>query len=328
MKKLLIITIALFTLVACNNSQHYKVVVLFPNDSTDGQIAYLTNYDSDDTLAQGEIKNKNLVIEGEVERSYIARLIVGKKRNEFVVEGGEIAIKWPDGLATGTPTNEKLNALCDEKNKLDEKEDMEEYKAFFKKSYLENKDNALGPFFFAYYLLFDEYSVAQVDSMLNEMPAYYRDLKRIQKAINAAKAIEATAEGKQFTDFANAKGEKLSDHAGKGKYCLVDFWASWCAPCRKEIGNIKQLHAKYADKMNFVGIAVWDEEEATIKAMKELQVAWPVIMNGKNWKEPTNIYGVAGIPHIMLIDPNGKIVARGLNGDELINTVDALYATK
>lgn len=322
MKNLLLMAVAALALVACNNTQQYKVAVLFPDADTDGKVAYLTSYDSGDTLGQCEIKNKNAVIEGEVDGSFMARLVVDGKRMGFIVEGGEITIKWEEGEAKGTALNEKLNALDAE---LGKQETDSAQAAIFQKAYLENKDNGIGPWAFNYYLMCNDFTVAQIDSMLTVLPESYKNLKRVNKAISDAKAKEATGVGKQFTDFANAKGEKLSQHAGQGKYCLVDFWASWCGPCRKEIGNIKKLYAKYSDKMNFVGIAVWDEDEATVKAMEELQVVWPVIMNGKNWTEPTDLYGVSGIPHIMLIDPQGKIVARGLAEETLINTVEALF---
>lgn len=325
MKKILMAVFAAFMLISCSNTQEYKVAVLFPDATSDGQTAYLTSYDSGDTLAQGEIKNKNVVLQGEVEGSFMARLVVDGKRMGFIVEGGEIAIKWEEGKATGTALNEKLNALDEQLGKIEDEQAQAEA---FQKAYLENKDNGIGSWAFNYYLMYGDYTVAQIDSMLTALPASYRDLKRVNKAISDAKAKEATAVGKQFTDFANAKGEKLSDHAGNGKYTLVDFWASWCGPCRKEVANIKQLYAKYNEKMNFVGIAVWDEDDATVKAMEELKIEWPVIMNGKNWSEPTDLYGIAGIPHIMLIDPAGKIVARGLGGDELIKTVDDLFVEK
>lgn len=325
MKKLFIITVVALALAACNNTQKYKVAVLFPDAQTEGQVAYLTSYDSGDTLSQVEIKNKNAIIEGEVDGSFMARLVVDGKRMGFIVEGGEITIQWADGEAKGTPLNEKLNALDAQ---LENCEDEAAQVAIFQKAYLENKDNGIGPWAFNYYLMCNDFTVAQIDSMLTALPDSYKSLKRVNKAISDAKAKEATSVGKQFTDFANAKGEKLSQFAGQGKYCLVDFWASWCGPCRKEIGNIKQLYAKYADKMNFVGIAVWDEDEATVKAMEELQVAWPVIMNGKNWSEPTDLYGISGIPHIMLIDPQGKIVARGLQEETLMKTVEDVFTEK
>lgn len=313
----------MLALTACANKE-YKIAVLFPDASTDGQTAYLTSYDNGDTLAQAQIKNKSVVFNGETDGSFMARLVVDGKMG-FIVEGGEITIKWEDGEAKGTPLNEKLNALDAELSKI---EDEKAQAAIFEKAYKDNLENGIGPWAFNYYLMCNDFTVAQIEELLKDVPAEWKDLKRVKKALSDAKQKEVTGVGKQFTDFANAKGEKLSQFAGQGKYCLVDFWASWCGPCRKEIKNIKELYAKYADKMNFVGIAVWDEDADTDKAVQELGVAWPVVKNGKNWDEPTDLYGVSGIPHIMLIDPQGKIVARGLEGETLIKTVEDLFAGK
>ena len=105
-----------------------------------------------------------------------------------------------------------------------------------------------------------------------------------------------------------------------GQYTLVDFWASWCGPCKREIGIIKQLYDKYHSKgLNVVGVAVWEDPEQTQAYLNDNPIAWDIILNGQ--EGPTEIYGINGIPCIMLIDPDGKIVARDLFEDELINTV-------
>lgn len=329
MKKILFAAISMLAIVSCTTDgtqeeikkEPYKITVKFADDSADGETAYLTSYDSGDTIAQEVVKGKEVVFQDSVAGSFMARLVVDGKLG-FIVEAGEITINWEDGKATGTALNDKLNAIDAELEKAD---GDEAEAAIFQKAYKDNKDNGIGPWAFNYYLMYNNFTVAQIEDMLKELPAEWKDLKRVGKALKDAEAKENTAEGKKFTDFANAKGEKLSDYAGNGKYTLVDFWASWCGPCRKEVANIKQLYAKYNGKMNFVGIAVWDEDEATAKAMEELKIEWPVVMNGKNWTEPTDIYGIPGIPHIMLIDPEGKIVKRGLGGEELIKTVDDLF---
>lgn len=332
MKKLLMAAIAMLVMVSCGGNKEvqeqveekvpYTVTVNFPDESNDGQTAYLTSYDSSDTLLSEEIKGNQVVFKDSVAGSFMARLVVDGKCG-FIVEGGEITINWENGEAKGTPLNEKLNALHAE---LSKQETDSAQAAIFQKAYKDNKDNGIGPWAFNYYLMCNNFTVAEIENLLKDVPESWKDLERVKKALSDAKQKEATAVGKQFADFANAKGEKLSQFAGQGKYCLVDFWASWCGPCRKEIGNIKKLYAKYADKMNFVGVAVWDEDEATVKAMKDLGVAWPVIMNGKNWTEPTDLYGVSGIPHIMLIDPQGKIVERGLQEETLIKAVEDAMA--
>ena len=125
-----------------------------------------------------------------------------------------------------------------------------------------------------------------------------------------------------FTDFTITDGNvdgtpvSLSDYVGKGKYVLVDFWASWCGWCRAEFPVLKEVSAKYKDQnFELLGIAVNDDREKTLKAMKEDGVTWPQILN--TGKVAMEAYGIAGIPEIILFAPDGKILARGLRGDEL-----------
>ena len=319
MKQILFTMMAALLLISCNTAGKYKIVVTFPDDTANGQTAYLTSYDTGDTLGMAEVNNACAILEGEEDGSYMARLLVDGKRMGFVVEKGEIAILWQDRKATGTPLNDRLNELNDEIDAIEASADSTGADAEqlvmerFHKAYEENMDNGIGPWAFNYYLMYNSFTEAQLDSVL----ATARDLKRVKKAINAAHQLVVTAVGQPFTDFANEAGEKLSDHVGKGKWALVDFWASWCGPCRREIANLKTLYPQYKDKVNFVGVAVWDKTADTQKDIEDLGITWPVIENGQNWTEPTDLYGISGIPHIMLVDPEGKIVARGLHGDEI-----------
>ena len=88
--------------------------------------------------------------------------------------------------------------------------------------------------------------------------------------------------------------QRLSDFAGKGKYTLVDFWASWCGPCRRQIPVIKSLKEKYGDRLDVVGIAVWDEADDTRRAIEEEGITWPTVLNAGT--VPTDLYGIMGIP--------------------------------
>ncbi|MCQ2165460.1 MAG: TlpA family protein disulfide reductase, partial [Bacteroidales bacterium] len=138
----------------------------------------------------------------------------------------------------------------------------------------------------------------------------------------------ATEEGKKFTDFTIVQDPqnpetstvRFSDYAGRGKYLLVDFWASWCGPCKAEIPNIKAVYEKYAgEKFDVLSIAVWDDPAKTAVAAREEGVVWNQIVNAK--EIPTDIYGIEGIPHIMLIGPDGTIIKRDLRGAEIEATV-------
>ena len=113
---------------------------------------------------------------------------------------------------------------------------------------------------------------------------------------------------------------KLSDYVGKGKYVLVDFWASWCGPCRAEIPNLIKVYNQYkGKKFEVLGVATWDEPDDTKKAIEELKIPYPQMLNAQ--KAGSNAYGITGIPQIILFGPDGTIVKRNLRGDAIEKTV-------
>ena len=149
-----------------------------------------------------------------------------------------------------------------------------------------------------------------------------RDDSRIIAEQKRYEVLERTSVGKMFTDFSVEHGAadgtacSLSDYVRKGKYVLVDFWASWCGPCCEEIPNIAQVYKKYkGDEFEIVGVAVNDKREAKLKKMEDLSIVWPVIF--ETGTIATDAYGILGIPQIMLFGPDGKIIAKGLRGEKI-----------
>ncbi|MBO7477775.1 MAG: AhpC/TSA family protein [Salinivirgaceae bacterium] len=128
-----------------------------------------------------------------------------------------------------------------------------------------------------------------------------------------------TLVGTMFKDFVveyNGKTQKLSDYVGKGQYVLVDFWASWCGPCRGEIPNLINVYNKYKDKnLNILGVMVWDAPEDSEAAIKELGVNYPQMINTDD--SCPFIYGIDGVPHVILFGPDGRILERELFGEEV-----------
>ena len=152
---------------------------------------------------------------------------------------------------------------------------------------------------------------------------YFKNHEKIKEAKKTWTVQLETGEGKMFKDFEaeyEGKVTKLSDYVGKGKYVLVDFWASWCGPCRQEIPNLIKVYNQYkGDKFEVLGVATWDKPEDTKKAIAQMNIPYPQIMNAQ--KAGSDAYGINGIPQIILFGPDGKIVKRNLRGEAVEKAV-------
>ncbi|MFV0469697.1 MAG: redoxin domain-containing protein [Dysgonomonas sp.] len=141
-----------------------------------------------------------------------------------------------------------------------------------------------------------------------------------------AKVYETVAVGKKAPLFEakSTDGQliKLSDLLGKG-YLLVDFWASWCGPCRKENPNVVKAYQKYKSKgFDILAVSLDENRDAWLKAIEKDGLLWTQVSDLKSWhSEPAKLYGVRAIPANFLISPEGVIVAKNLDGDDLDNAL-------
>lgn len=291
-----------------------------------GKKMYIINLDTRERIDSAVVKNGKLVFATEVGagEAVPAAIAEGSKRRlSFILEPGTATIN-DRGQVKGTRLNndEKMKAAETLYNDVAQKSGdilVETYKA--------NKTNAAG------YMLFlqiaDGMTVAEMDELLDGAVQWIKESNAVASYKQKALSMEKTAPGQMFTDFSvkmsNGKTVKLSDYVGKGDYVVLDFFASWCGPCRREMPTLKGIYEKYNGKgLKVVGLAVWDEPADTKKCVKELALPWTIIDNAQS--EATEIYGVSGIPHIIVFAPDGTILARDLRGNDLAAKVDELLA--
>jgi thiol-disulfide isomerase/thioredoxin len=142
--------------------------------------------------------------------------------------------------------------------------------------------------------------------------------------------MKAFSPGNLAPDFAQPKADgkslKLSDL--KGKVVLIDFWASWCGPCRRENPNVVRIYQKYADKgFTVLSVSLDKDKNAWLEAVKRDNLLWPNhVSDLKAWSnEAAQLYKVKGIPFTVLVDKEGKIIQTNLRGEELENTLKSIF---
>lgn len=166
-------------------------------------------------------------------------------------------------------------------------------------------------------------NVEVLDSLFKSLTETIRNSsagKELSERIDKLKLVAVGAIAPDFTQMTpENQPVKLSDF--KGKYVLIDFWASWCGPCRAENPNVVKVYNQYKDNgFTVLGISLDNEKgrDAWLKAINKDQLTWTQVSDLKGWyNEVAALYSVKAVPQNFLIDPNGKIIAKNLRGEEL-----------
>ena len=354
MKKIILFALP-FLILSCARDQ-FRIEGKY--SVADGKTVYLIDLGLNDTLGVTEVRDSSFSLSGRGDKGpmyvYVGN---GKERVRFILEKGTVNVDIDERTVSGTPMVDAYNAfhkrfysfdaernaerkvLAREESTMDPDifnlkwEELNKKYASFQADLADslirlNPDNLLGA------MALEDLSNKDFGRFIELYDIASEEVKSFPAVASRYKSLapmERTSQGKMFTDYTVPSGNldgtpaKLSDYIGKGKYILLDHWASWCGPCKAEMPYLKKTYeAFHGEKFDILGIAINDKKEDTLNSIKELSLPWNQILNATN--QPSDYYGINAIPHLILFAPDGTIVARGMRGDQIYALVSKALA--
>lgn len=345
---------AVLALTACH-SNTYKISGAVEG-LNDGDTLFITNDLQTgiptDTLI---VKDGKFELSGETDSTYLC-MVYSEKRNElnapFFIEPGNISIKLVEtpgaSRVGGTKCNEQWQELNDSVmtigkeinriaehiygNTVDEMEQQkgmdqieklnQRFSAIVVKTTEKNIKNEFGYFLLTYYPeeLIDNQTRMK---LIDKLPDEKQKRPAIQKMLANLKQAAESAEGMTIKDFTqpglDGTPVSLLGEVSKSKITVIDFWASWCGPCRQEMPFMVELYDKYKDKgLNIIGISLDEDSDAWKAATQQLNIPWVQMSDLKGWENViAKHFCVNSIPHTIVVDQQGKILKRGLRSEKL-----------
>ena len=351
MKKFILTTVAGIALcAACNAQSGYKITGNVENIETNKAYLVAINGDKADTLASADITNGQFEIKGNAGKDAKFTVLMFEGVNGglpiFLEDGEFTATLSNDYLATkvvGTSTGQKLfNQFTDiqrdfilnnqpiqvelmaaqvtgDKEKLDSLQGVLNQLAQAAQAKELELIKANPDAYVTTYMIANNMSQMQLKdvkerfALLTESAKANEWGKQIADYIACEEKIAVGAIAPDFTST-DSEGKEFNMHSVKAKVKLLDFWASWCMPCRGENPNVVAIYKEYRDKgLEIISISVDDDKNAWLKAVEEDGLIWRQCAD----QNAAELYGIRVVPTTFLLDENNKIIAKNLRGDEL-----------
>ncbi len=351
MKKISLMAIAAVMMVACQEKNAYTITGTFDSAAENDSISLqLVEGRRLVDLQKVPVVNGKFTFKGVADSVQLAAVTIGDAFCQLFLEPGQIAIELKANqmaFALGTPNNNAYEAFMSDMKALEDEyaelaknaqnpelseaevNELKKQMGEFEEKYYQAMKNSIadnaGTYFGlnnltnSYYYYSPEELAPVLESYIAAFPTNAR-LLQIKK--NNDITLE-TAVGKQFKDFempdVDGNMHKLSEYIAANKVTLVDFWASWCGPCRAEMPAVKDAYDAYKNKgFGIVGVSLDNNKEAWVKAIADLGIEWAQISDLQGWNcAGAKLYGVNSIPATVLVAQDGTILARNLRGEAI-----------
>jgi len=326
----------------------------------DSGIIYLVHRQSGKTDSSA-LDHGFFVFKGKADTAEYCRINLNGQAKGFFLENGKISMLiLKDSLSkaqiTGTTVQDEYNfyqyqlskSLSDRMEQVDnayakanskkDKEAMDRLETEFDSLDLEQKKlitsyakdhpaSVLSAFLIYNNFIYNP-RLGELDSLYHQLDTGVRQSYYGKLLQNALTKEKLTAIGSPAPDFscADINGKPLTLSSMKGKYVLLDFWASWCGPCRRENPSVVKAYHRYHDKgLEIIGVSLDDNKADWQNAVSKDGLNWAQVSDLKGWNsEPADLYGVKAIPMNYLLDKSGNIIAKALRGKALNDTLQAM----